>query len=170
MKYINNGGTVIEALQSDGTSNAENDMRLKFNIPDSWVIDVGDYAFRPDEFSHGILKTADIFEKHFKPITDACVLIVEGLSKDMLLKLRECQKDGKKDTWRELGLSVLFRRLSEKVDELAMEMQKIDLRDTDASFDAARKECADVGNYTAMIHDLLNVMEFEAMRKNKEKL
>jgi NTP pyrophosphatase (non-canonical NTP hydrolase) len=103
------------------------------------------------------------------PISNARVLMVEELKKDMLLKLQKRQKAGKTDNWRELGLSVLFQRLTEELLELQVELKNIELDSGSADFDDARRECADVANYTAMIHDLLNGMELEAMHKRKEK-
>lgn len=166
MKYINEQGMVIEALQWDGGKEGENDMRLKFNIPAGRVIESGDYVFQLAGFSHGILKSANYFKKHFKPISDARVLLVDELAREMLLKLQKCQKDGKLDDWRELGFSVLLQRLDDKILELQRELRNIE-PGAGANFDAARKKCAGVGNYAAMIHDLLNAMELEAVNENR---
>jgi NTP pyrophosphatase (non-canonical NTP hydrolase) len=103
------------------------------------------------------------------PISNARVLMVEELKKDMFLKLQKCQKTGKTDDWRELGLSVLFQRLTEELLELQVELKNIELDSGSVDFDNAKRECADVANYAAMIHDLLNGMELEAMHKKKKK-
>jgi hypothetical protein len=170
VKYINkDADVVVDALKWDGTNAGKSEMRLKFSIPDKITIETGDYALKTDYFSHGILKSGKSFEKHFKPISDARVLIVEELKKGMLLKLQECQKEGKTDEWRELGLSVLFQRLAEELMELQVELKNIELGSGSADFGDARRECADVANYAAMIHDALNGMELEAMHKRKEK-
>ena len=104
------------------------------------------------------------------PISAVRVLIAEELKKDMLLKLQKCQKDDKFDEWRELGLSVLFQRLTEEKEELQRELRNVELGAGGANFDAARKKCADVANCAAMIHDSLNAMELEAMHESEEKL
>lgn len=187
MKYINKRGDIIDAAEYDGTEESltEIERMLGFTLridPVGFAMLWRDEILKTDKISpldcvfyispvtempnYGL---AASFKRQFKPISDARVLMVEELKKDMLLALREDQKDGKLDDWRKLGLSVLYQRLLAEESWLRFELKKIELGDLIADFDAARKKCADAANCAAMIHDSLNGMELETMHKRKEK-
>jgi hypothetical protein len=191
MKYINRQGIVIHAMEWDGSKRSMDEIGKTFGIKINYdvtepkafraiVDDESVFELSPSVAANSTFFTSPVsgeftymptvaFDKLFKPISDERVLIVEELKKDMLLKLRECQKDGKPDDWRKLGLSVLYQRLLAEDYELQCELRKIELGDAAADFDAARRECADVANCAAMVHDAINGMELEVMHKRKGK-
>jgi hypothetical protein len=165
MKYINEQGIVIEALQWDGTEESRRELQDKLCL--FGVIEKNDYHFR-GLFGNPARLPKHIFEITFKPISDARALIVEELKKEMLLKLAERQKT-KNDNWRDEDIIDLKKKLQEECAELDYEVIQIVIESDVADFDAARKECADVANYAAIIHDKLNAMELEAISESKEK-
>lgn len=194
MFYINKKGIVIEALQATGDKGNQEKIENFFKViidyqaffDGKWeVLRQPDRIFlgyikRDDYVFQGILNVKtlpqDEFEKHFKPITSARVALVENFKKEMLLKLEQRQQ---KDDWREQSFEALNLALLVEYQELREELDKIlnkgnilgnILGNDTASFDSARKKCADVADYAAMIHDKLNSLELDAMWNDTEKI
>ncbi len=184
MKYINEQGIVIDAVQWDGTGDARQVIENKFGVLmganfdlfylQRWIttLEIGDYIFQHPFFGYRLDVLAEERFKNFKPITDARVLMVEELKKEMLIQAQEKQEKGYPDDWRSKELRDLFLDLHEELDELAdeleAELQKTNRREG-VNFVAARIEAAHAGLVLAFIIDKLNAMELEAMLENKEK-
>ena len=82
---------------------------------------------------------------------------IHELTRSMRLKAAEKQALGYPDDWREDDFGMLDLRLLKECIELKEELDKIIRGGVD--FEAARRECADVGFCVAMIHDKINSLE-----------
>ncbi len=163
--YINDKGIVIEALQYDESEENKKEIERKFGVElDHPMLGVHSNLFFNTIFVGKLYKyyyvyqettqprvlDADYFEKHFKPITDSRVFLVEQAKSVMLSKLYKRQYKG---DWENKSFSTLFAALMEETEELKEELRKIDGKTPDADLQKVIYEAADVMNYAAMIID-----------------
>jgi hypothetical protein len=164
--YINKQGIVIEALQWDGSK--KNRKEIENKIGPFGLMEKTDYHFY-GTFAQPVRIPCDYFKAHFKPLTDARVLLAEQFKKQMLIELEVKQQKG--DDWLEYSLDKLMDNTREEFNEVAAEVYKFtlpldgDKPDTQALI----QEAAHLGICAAFLVDKAQKMELDAMWESKEK-
>ena len=99
-----------------------------------------------------------------KPISERRVDVIESLACQMRLKAQEKEEQGYKNDWRDKDFDELLDCMKEEIAELKEAMFYIEKFENPHSnqFKEARRECADIAFYVAMIHDQIASMEEKA--------